>query len=60
MRVCVERQREQGGEEVNKGMEGQSQSVEADVAVGPAAHSSHMSPDACEVRSRSCAWPWLR
>ena len=48
--VCVEGEREQGGEEVNKGMEG---SVGTDVAAAVAGpvHSSHMSPDACEVRS---------
>ena len=49
--VGVEGEREQGGKEVNKGMEGSIGTDVAAAAVAGPVHSSHMSPDACEVRS---------
>ena len=48
--VCVEGEREQGGEEVNKGNGGAVGTDVAAAVAGPV-HSRHMSPDACEVRS---------
>ena len=52
MRVCVSKVREkEEGKEVNKGLEGQSAMTHLLAPIAGPAHSSHMSPDACEERS---------